>query len=429
MSKRIVILGSQWGDEGKGKVVDWLTEEAELVIRYQGGHNAGHTLVIDGEKTVLHLIPSGIMRANCLSIIAQGVVISPEALLQEIQFLLAKNIPVLDRLKISGDATLVLPSHKALDLAREKQGTYKVGTTGRGIGPAYEDKVARRGLRIIDLLDPKRFVEKLTPLLDYHNFLLQKYYQGSPVALEAVLAEADSIRTLIAPLVIDVPRLLARCQDQGMRMVFEGAQGVMLDIDHGTYPYVTSSNTTVGGVITGSGISPHSIDKVVGIAKAYCTRVGAGPFPTELENDVGEHLRQVGQEFGATTGRKRRCGWFDAVAMRRAVMINGINGLVVTKLDVLDSVAEICLCTHYTYRGEVITDFPADSDILHNIVPQYAVYPGWQQSTRTARRWEALPEAAQIFLKAIESACEVPIWAVSTGPERECIISRQGIWG
>ena len=325
MANTMVILGSQWGDEGKGKIVDLLTEKADLVVRFQGGHNAGHTLVIDGNRMVLHLIPSGILHKGVTCILGQGVVISPQALMDEINLLTQKGIPVVERLRISGAAALVLPSHVALDKAREiAQGAKAVGTTGRGIGPAYEDKVARRAVRFMDLFDAQGFADKLEPILDYHNFILTQYYKQPAISKDVILEEAARAREQLQGLMIDVPALLAARYADNAKIVFEGAQGTLLDIDHGTYPYVTSSNTTAGGVATGSGFGPRYLQEIVGVTKAYCTRVGGGPFPTELKDDIGKHIAAVGQEFGATTGRPRRCGWFDALAMRRFAQLHSL---------------------------------------------------------------------------------------------------------
>lgn len=427
MAKTIVILGSQWGDEGKGKIVDLLTEKANFVVRFQGGHNAGHTLVIDNNRMVLHLIPSGILHKGVKCILGQGVVISPSALLQEMDLLIEKGIPVEERLLISHAATLVLPYHVALDKAREKaQGEKAVGTTGRGIGPAYEDKIARRALRVIDLFDMDKFSKKLDELLAYHNFVLTNYYHLEPVSKEAILEEASIAAKRLKKLVVDVPALLAASYEDQATIVFEGAQGTLLDIDHGTYPYVTSSNTTAGGVATGSGFGPRYLQEIVGITKAYCTRVGGGPFPTELNDDVGKHLSSVGKEFGATTGRARRCGWFDAIMMRRSAILNSLSGLAITKLDVLDALDEIKICTGYRYQGEVIDVPPLEVDALAECVPVYESWPGWKSSTQGVQAWEGLPLAAQQYLNRISELVGVPIYMVSTGPERrETIMLRE----
>lgn len=420
MTKSIVILGSQWGDEGKGKLVDLLTDKAQVAVRFQGGHNAGHTLVINGEKTVLHLIPSGILHPHVTCLIGQGVVISPSHLWIEIEKLLKKGIEFKNRLKISGAATLVLPYHVALDQAREKaKGNKAVGTTGRGIGPAYEDKIGRRALRLCDVLDPAVFEEKAKELLHYHNFMLENYYSAEPVSLEAVIAEGNIARERLSEFIDDVPARLKQYRQENKNMIFEGAQGTLLDIDQGTYPYVTSSNTTAGGVASGCGYGPRYIDDVLGITKAYCTRVGSGPFPTELMDEVGKEIATRGNEFGSTTGRPRRCGWFDAVALRRAVMINSLSGLVVTKLDVLDTFKEIKIATSYEYQGQTLTDLPVDTDVMAASKPVYETWPGWQCSTEGIRNWSDLPQAAQNYLNRVAELCEVPIYMVSTGAERQ----------
>jgi adenylosuccinate synthase len=419
MGKSIVILGSQWGDEGKGKIVDLITESADVVVRFQGGHNAGHTLVIDGRKTILHLIPSGILREHVMSYIGQGVVVSPEALLKEIQMLNNSGLDATQRLRVSGAASLVLPSHVALDKAREAaKGNNKVGTTCRGIGPAYEDKVARRALRVWDLRDPQRFEAHYAELLAYHNFLLTEYYHAPAVSMSDVLPMIREAAEVICPLIVDVPAALDAARQAGKTIVFEGAQGALLDIDHGTYPYVTSSNTTAGGVASGSGVGPKTLDEIIGITKAYSTRVGSGPFPTELFDDVGKRLSDVGMEKGTTTGRDRRCGWFDAVAMRRSAQINSFTGLCITKLDVLDGLPEVKICTHYTLDGEPLEAFPADSALLDKCEPVYKTFPGWTDSTARCQQWDELPVNAQQYLKEIATLAGVPIAMVSTGPDR-----------
>ncbi|MBN9286636.1 MAG: adenylosuccinate synthase [Gammaproteobacteria bacterium 39-13] len=419
MAKTMVILGSQWGDEGKGKIVDLLTRHAQLVVRFQGGHNAGHTLVIDGNKLVLHLIPSGILHEGVKCVLGQGVVISPRALMDEIDLLTNKGIPVLERLLISSAATLVLPYHVALDKAREQaQGAKAVGTTCRGIGPAYEDKVARRALRMVDLMDPEQFEQKLDKILEYHNFVLTQYYHVEPVAKEPILKEAEEARNRLKRVITDVPALLAASYADKANIVFEGAQGALLDIDHGTYPYVTSSNTTAGGVATGSGFGPRFIDEIIGVTKAYCTRVGGGPFPTELKDDIGKHIAQVGKEVGATTGRPRRCGWFDAVAMRRSSQLNSLSWLAITKLDVLDGLKEIKICTRYRYQDQEWDVPPIDAELLAKCEPVYESWPGWQESTQGLRAWDALPVAAQKYLNRLAELVGTPIGMVSTGADR-----------
>lgn len=421
MGQSVVILGTQWGDEGKGKIVDLLTDKAQYVIRYQGGHNAGHTLVIDGEKTVLHLIPSGILRDNCKCIIANGVVLAPDALLKEMSGLEARGVPVRERLLLSEACPLILPYHVALDQAREKaRGAKAIGTTGRGIGPAYEDKVARRGLRVGDLANMAIFAEKLKEVLDYHNFQLTQYYGVEPVSYEAVLAEAKGYADLLTSMVVDVTDLLDKARRRGDRLMFEGAQGTLLDIDHGTYPYVTSSNTTAGGVATGSGFGPRFVDYVLGIVKAYTTRVGAGPFPTELHDDIGEHLGQKGNEFGATTGRKRRCGWFDAVAMKRAIQLNSVSGFCLTKLDVLDGLAEVKICTGYRFADGSVRDVPPmAADDYEGAVPVFETMPGWSETTFGVKSVDALPQAARNYIRRIEEITGVPVDIISTGPDRD----------
>ncbi len=420
MSQSVVVLGSQWGDEGKGKIVDLLTDRAGAVVRFQGGHNAGHTLVIGEEKTVLHLIPSGILRPDVQCLIGNGVVVSPSALLEEIRMLEARDVPVRERLRLSEACPLILPYHVAIDHAREKaRGKNAIGTTGRGIGPAYEDKVARRGLRVGDLFHRKRFAAKLGEVLDYHNFALRHYFQAEPVDFQQVLDESLAMAEEIAPLVADIPGLIEEHRAAGRDLMFEGAQGTLLDIDHGTYPFVTSSNTTAGAASTGSGTGPCALDYVCGITKAYTTRVGAGPFPTELSDAVGERLAERGHEFGSTTGRARRCGWFDAVALRRAVTINSITGLCLTKLDVLDGMDEINLCVGYRVDGAERQSPPLGAEALDACEPVYETLPGWQESTLGVRTLEGLPQAARDYIRRIEAVTGTPVDLISTGPERE----------
>lgn len=427
MSKNVVILGTQWGDEGKGKIVDLLTDKATYVVRYQGGHNAGHTLVIDGEKTVLHLIPSGILRDNVTCVIGNGVVLSPEALMKEVNMLEARGIPVRERLLISEACPLILPYHIALDQAREAaRGSKAIGTTGRGIGPAYEDKVARRAIRVGDLLHPGRLKEKLEETMALHNFVLKEYFKQEPVSVEETLKYCLEIAEILKPLVNDVAGTLEKARQNGQSIMFEGAQGTLLDIDHGTYPYVTSSNTTAGGVATGAGFGPRYLDYVLGIVKAYTTRVGSGPFPTELDCEVGEHLGVVGHEFGATTGRKRRTGWFDAVAMRRAVQINSISGLCLTKLDVLDGLKEIKICTAYELPCGSIVDLPPMAAEDYEVVkPVYETMPGWSEKTVGVTEHAELPAAALAYIARLEAILGVPVDIISTGPDRaETIVLR-----
>ena len=426
MGKNVVVIGTQWGDEGKGKIVDLLTERASAVARFQGGHNAGHTLVIGGEKTVLSLIPSGILREGSLCLIGNGVVISLPALLSEADMLVARGVPVFDRLKVSPACPLILPSHVALDKARERaRGVNAIGTTGRGIGPAYEDKVARRALRIADLFQRERLAAKLGEVLDLHNFMLRQYY-GAPTVdfqeiLDATLAQAERVK----PLVDDVSLLLRNLGREGKNVLFEGAQGALLDVDLGTYPFVTSSNTTAGNAATGTGVGPRAIDYVLGILKAYTTRVGSGPFPTELFDEYGEHLSRVGSEFGAVTGRRRRTGWFDAVALRRSILHNSVTGLCVTKLDVLDGLDTIRLCIGYRTRGAVSDEPPLLSDTYADCEPVSEDMPGWTQSTVGVTNYNELPPAARQYLERIEKLAGVPIAIVSTGPDRAQTIIQQ----
>jgi adenylosuccinate synthase len=426
MGKNVVVVGTQWGDEGKGKIVDLLTNRAAAVVRFQGGHNAGHTLVIDGEKTVLHLIPSGILRDGVSCLIGNGVVLSLDALVKESSALIDSGVPVFDRLKVSPNCPLILPSHGALDLAREKaRGAAAIGTTGRGIGPAYEDKVARRALKVSDLLVTEIFAAKLAEVLDYHNFLLQNYYAAEPVDFNESLDGALAAAEVVVPVVADVTQILSELTQSGKSILFEGAQGTFLDIDHGTYPFVTSSNTVAAAASTGTGIGPLDLDYVLGIVKAYTTRVGAGPFPTELFDEAGEHLARVGDEFGATTGRPRRCGWFDAVALRRSIVNSSVSGLCVTKLDVLDELESIRICVAYEIDGETISGVPVVAERFAECVPVYEDVPGWRSSTVGATRFEELPANAQSYLKRIEELAGVPVDIISTGADREETIIRQ----
>ena len=433
VGKNIVVLGTQWGDEGKGKIVDLLTDQAKLVARFQGGHNAGHTLVIDGKKTVLHLIPSGVLRDGVLCLIGNGVVLAPDALLKEIKGLEASGIPVRERLRLSPACPLILPHHVALDQAREiAKGSAKIGTTGRGIGPAYEDKVARRGLRLGDLRNEKAFAEKLRDVMEYHNFMLTQYYKVPAVDFQKTLDEVLAQAREILPMMADVTAILHDARTRGANILFEGAQGSLLDIDHGTYPFVTSSNTTAGGTATGSGFGPLYLDYVLGITKAYTTRVGAGPFPTELPYDaaadqgdaIGKHLGTIGHEFGATTGRQRRCGWFDAVAVRKAIQINSVSGLCLTKLDVLDGLKTVKICTAYhDAAGKTVS--PQHSDDYADIVPVYEDMPGWNESTIGAKTLDELPQTARNYIKRLEELTGAPIDIISTGPDRiETIVLR-----
>ena len=419
-ARNVVVVGAQWGDEGKGKIVDWLTDHAQGVVRFQGGHNAGHTLVIGGRKTVLHLIPSGILRANVACYIGNGVVLSPQALVEEIEMLEAAGVDVRPRLKVSEACPLILPYHAALDQAREAaKGAGKIGTTGRGIGPAYEDKVARRAIRLQDLFHRERFATKLREALDYHNFVLGQYFHAGRVDFETTFAETIRLAEPIRPMVADVPRLLHEAEKAGHNLLFEGAQGTLLDVDHGTYPYVTSSNCVAGAAAAGAGIGPRELHYVLGVTKAYTTRVGSGPFPTELDDDVGRQLASRGNEFGATTGRPRRCGWFDAAALKRSIQLNGISGLGVTKLDVLDGMETVQLAVGYRVNGAVSDILPAGAEALAECEPVYEEMPGWKESTVGLTRFGQLPAAAQDYLKRIEQILEAPIDLISTGPERE----------
>ena len=423
----VVVIGTQWGDEGKGKIVDLLTERAVAVARFQGGHNAGHTLIVGGEKTVLSLIPSGILRPQVRCFIGNGVVLSLEALLREADMLVERGVPVFERLRIAPNCPLILPSHVALDRAREQaRGVNAIGTTGRGIGPAYEDKVARRGLRIGDLFHRERFAAKLGELLDYHNFVLVNYYKEPAIDFQKTLDECMEYAELLKPMMVDVTAVLHDMRREGKDIMFEGAQGSLLDIDHGTYPYVTSSNTTAGGIATGSGFGPMYLDYILGITKAYTTRVGSGPFPTELFDETGAFLAKRGHEFGSTTGRARRCGWFDAVILRRAIEINSISGLCLTKLDVLDGLETIRICVGYKdQNGDVLVDAPTDADSYLGLQPVYEELPGWSESTLGAKTLDELPAAARAYIKRVEELVGAPVDIVSTGPDRnETIVLR-----
>lgn len=434
--RTVVVIGTQWGDEGKGKVVDLLTDRARAVVRFQGGHNAGHTLVIDGEKTVLHLIPSGILRNEVMCLIGNGVVLAPDALFRELAMLEEKGVPARERLRISEACPLILPYHIALDQARERaRGKKAIGTTGRGIGPAYEDKVSRRGIRLGDLFDPDHFATRLGEVMEYHNFALTAYFKTDPVdyqeVLEGALAMADELKALVA----DIPSLLHHFHLNDQNIMFEGAQGTLLDIDHGTYPYVTSSTTTAGGAAAGSGFGPRGLDYILGITKAYTTRVGSGPFPTELydgeelDHPAGRHMAEKGHEFGATTGRPRRCGWFDAVALRRSAQINSLSGLCITKLDVLDGLEKLKIGVGYRYQGEVRDTPPVGAEAFSECEVVYEEVPGWGESTAGIRDYDQLPEGAKNYLMRLQSLCEVPIAIVSTGPDRAETILIQDPYG
>jgi adenylosuccinate synthase len=430
MGKNVVVIGTQWGDEGKGKLVDLLTERADGVVRFQGGHNAGHTLVIDGQKTVLHLIPSGILREGVQCFIGNGVVLSPQALLEEISLLERAGIPVRDRLTISEACVLILPVHVALDLAREKaRGEKAIGTTGRGIGPAYEDKASRRGLRAGDLFYPDVFSERLRELLDFHNFVLTRYYGQDGLDYQQVLDELLLLGEQIKPMLGDVAGILHQYREQGKNVLFEGAQGAMLDIDHGTYPYVTSSSTTAGGAAAGSGMGLLEFDYVLGITKAYSTRVGNGPFPTELFDERGKHLSTRGAEFGATTGRARRCGWFDAVLMKRSAKLNSLTGLCLTKLDVLDGMEKIGLCTAYRYQGTEIDTVPIGADSYAQCQPVIEELPGWAESTAGITSYDKLPINARAYIDRIQALVGVPVDILSTGPDRNETITLRHPFG
>jgi len=422
MAKNVVVIGTQWGDEGKGKVVDWLTDHAQGVVRFQGGHNAGHTLVIGGQKTALQLIPSGIMRAGVACYIGNGVVLSVPDLLREIDKLENSGVEVASRLKVSEACPLILPYHTALDAARESaRGAAKIGTTGKGIGPAYEDKVARRAIRVMDLLNEQRFAEKLAENLDYHNFVLTQYLKAPAVDYQKTLDDALANVPRIRPMVTDVSSALYAAYKAGANLLFEGAQGSLLDVDHGTYPFVTSSNCVAGNAAAGTGVGPGMLHYVLGITKAYTTRVGSGPFPSELPTDagVGKHLASVGHEFGTVTGRARRCGWFDAALLRRSIQINGVTGICLTKLDVLDGIEQLKICTGYHIDGKAVDIFPLGAEDAARCVPVYEEMPGWTESTVGAKTMEALPANARAYIARIGELIGTPIDMVSTGPDRE----------
>ena len=426
MAKNVVVVGTQWGDEGKGKVVDWLTDHAQGVVRFQGGHNAGHTLVIHGRKTVLHLIPSGILRSEVACFIGNGVVVSPQALMDELRTLEEAGIEVRSRLTISEACPLILAHHVALDRARETaKGAGKIGTTGRGIGPAYEDKVARRAIRMQDLFHRERLAAKLGEVLDFHNFVLRQYFGVETVDFQSTLDDLLALADQVKPMVGDVPRRLFEAQKAGKNLLFEGAQGTLLDVDHGTYPFVTSSNCVAGAAAAGSGVGPQMLEYILGITKAYTTRVGSGPFPTELEDEIGRQIAVRGNEVGATTGRPRRCGWFDAAALKRSIQINGISGLCITKLDVLDGMETLQIGVGYRVAGEYLDILPVGAEELAECEPIYEELPGWAQSTLGVRRLEDLPRAARHYLERIEAVCGVPLDLISTGAERDDTIVRR----
>lgn len=421
-AKNVVVIGTQWGDEGKGKIVDWLTDHAQGVVRFQGGHNAGHTLVIGGQKTALQLIPSGIMRVGVACYIGNGVVLSVPDLLREIDKLEAAGVEVASRLKVSAACPLILPYHVALDVAREAaRGAAKIGTTGKGIGPAYEDKVARRAIRVADLLNEKRFAEKLLENLDYHNFVLTQYLKTQPVDFQKTLDDALTNVPRLKPMVADVSNDLHIANQNGANLLFEGAQGSLLDVDHGTYPFVTSSNCVAGNAAAGAGVGPGMLHYVLGITKAYTTRVGSGPFPAELPTDagVGKHLASIGHEFGTVTGRARRCGWFDAALLKRSVQINGVSGMCLTKLDVLDGLESLKLCTGYMLNGKKVDIFPVGAEEAAACEPIYEEMPGWSESTVGVQSEEGLPQNARNYIQRIQELVGVPIDMISTGPDRE----------
>ena len=425
MGQNVVVLGTQWGDEGKGKVVDLLTEKARYVVRYQGGHNAGHTLVVGGKKTVVRLIPSGILHPSCTCLIGSGVVLSPDALFKEMGELESAGVDVKSRLKISEACPLILPYHPVIDHAREAAlGDKKIGTTGKGIGPAYEDKAARRGLRVGDLRNMDRFAQKLRTVMEYHNFILKNFYHAEEVSYDEVLEGVKKYAPVLVSMIADITTILADARKNGDKVLFEGAQGTFLDIDQGTYPYVTSSNTVAGGVSTGAGFGPRGIDYVLGIVKAYTTRVGGGPFPTELFDKIGEHICEKGQEFGAVTGRRRRCGWVDAVAMRRSKQLNSLSGLCLTKLDILDGLDEVKICTGYRHKDGTVSEYPPmAADDYDEVTAVYETCPGWKESTFGAKSLAELPANAVAYVKRLEEILGLPVDILSTGPDRSQTIT------
>jgi len=420
MARNVVVIGTQWGDEGKGKIVDWLTDHVAGVVRFQGGHNAGHTLVIKGRKTILRLIPSGILHPHVKCFIGNGVVVSPEALIQEMDELGKAGIEVTKQLRLSEACPLILPHHIAIDQARERaKGEAKIGTTGRGIGPAYEDKVARRAIRVQDLFARERFAAKLGEVLDYHNFVLRNYFHADTVDFQKTLDDTLAIAAKLKPMVADVSGEVNALIEQGKSILFEGAQAALLDVDHGTYPYVTSSNTVAGQAAAGAGVGPGQLHYVLGVAKAYATRVGAGPFPTELDDEVGDRLRVRGNEYGSVTGRPRRCGWFDAAALKRAVQLNGLSGICITKLDVLDGLDTLRVAVGYNTIGGRRDILPVGAEALAICEPIYEEHPGWKESTVGVKQFEALPKAARDYLKRLEALVGAPVAIISTGPDRE----------
>jgi adenylosuccinate synthase len=420
----VIIVGAQWGDEGKGKIVDFLTEKADIVARYQGGHNAGHTVVINDEKFVLHLIPSGILHKNTVCVIGNGVVVEPAALIDEITGLKKRGIMISKNLLLSKNAHLIMPYHLALDCASEKsKGKKCIGTTGRGIGPAYIDKMARTGLRVGDLMGPETFMEKLTANLKHVNFLLKSLYKSPGFSARKVFEEYMGYGSILKKYISDTDVVINDAISEGKNLLLEGAQGALLDIDHGTYPYVTSSNSTAGGACTGLGIGPTKVSSVLGVVKAYTTRVGSGPFPTEIKDRTGEEIREKGGEFGATTGRPRRCGWLDTVILRHAAMINGFSGIAVTKLDILDGIEKIKICTAYRYKGKLYTEFPKELEIFTNCTPVYEEMPGWRESTLGIREYEELPKQARAYMKRMEELIGVEVHLISTGQKRDELIT------
>ncbi len=416
----IVIVGTQWGDEGKGKIVDLLAEKADLVIRFQGGNNAGHTMVVNGDQVISHLVPSGILQGKkCL--IGNGLVVDPEVLLEEIDYLRGKGVPCgPENLMVSERAQVIMPYHKMIDNAREKKkGKDKIGTTGRGIGPAYEDKATRRGFRFVDLIDPEDFKEKLAAILPEKNFYLEKYLDEAPIDADEIIQTYSKFAERLAPHVANISVVIDQSVKAGRQVLFEGAQGTHLDIDHGTYPFVTSSNTVSGNACCGAGVGPGAISGVIGIVKAYTTRVGAGPFPSELFDDTGDYLQSKGAEFGATTGRRRRCGWLDTVILNNSVRLNGLTGLAITKLDVLGGLKEIKICTAYSYKGRIIDTFPASLKVLAECEPVYETLEGWDEDISRIGQYDQLPLKVQQYLKRVEALLGVPVMIVSVGPQRD----------
>ena len=420
MARNVVVIGTQWGDEGKGKIVDWLTDHVSAVVRFQGGHNAGHTLVLKGRKTILRLIPSGILHPQVMCFIGNGVVVSPAALMQELDELEKAGIDAVRQLRLSEACPLILPHHIAIDQAREAaKGEAKIGTTGRGIGPAYEDKVARRAIRVQDLYTRERFAAKLGEVLDYHNFVLKNYFKAPTIDFQKTLDDTLALAERLKPMVADVSAEVNALIREGKSILFEGAQAALLDVDHGTYPYVTSSNCVAGQAAAGAGVGPGQLHYILGVAKAYATRVGAGPFPTELDDEVGEHLRVRGNEFGSVTGRPRRCGWFDATALKRAVQLNGLSGICITKLDVLDGLDIVRVAVGYKVGNETRDILPTGAEALAICEPVYEEHPGWKESTVGVKSFDKLPKNAQSYMRRLETLVGAPVALISTGPDRE----------